>query len=74
VSIPARKRLHRAKLAAAVRHHPDDSNLIDSQRRELAALGLEDHVRRVVEGFPPLTAEQRDRLAALLRDWEATPA
>jgi hypothetical protein len=46
--------------------------------RELRALGppcsearrveqLEDHIRRVVEAAPPLTAEQRDRLALLLR-------
>jgi hypothetical protein len=28
---------------------------------------LEDHIRRVVEAAPPLTAEQRDRLALLLR-------
>ena len=27
---------------------------------------LEDHIRRVVEAAPPLTAEQRDRLALLL--------
>ena len=35
----------------------------DGQRVER----LEDHVRRVVEAAPPLTAEQRDRLALLLR-------
>jgi hypothetical protein len=28
---------------------------------------LEDHIRRVVEAAPLLTAEQRDRLALLLR-------
>jgi hypothetical protein len=27
---------------------------------------LEDHIRRIVEAAPPLTAEQRDRLALLL--------
>jgi hypothetical protein len=36
----------------------------------LAAAGLakhlEDHVRRVVDAAPPLTAEQRDKLALLL--------
>ena len=29
---------------------------------------LEDHIRRVIEAAPPLTAEQRDRLALLLRE------
>jgi hypothetical protein len=28
---------------------------------------LEDHIRRVVDAAPPLTAEQRDKLALLLR-------
>jgi hypothetical protein len=28
---------------------------------------LEEHIRRVVDAAPPLTAEQRDRLALLLR-------
>lgn len=28
---------------------------------------LAEHVRRLVDTFPPLTADQRDRLAALLR-------
>lgn len=26
-----------------------------------------EHVRRIVDAFPPLTAEQKDRIAALLR-------
>lgn len=29
---------------------------------------LEDHVRRVVDAAPPLTAEQRDKLALVLRE------
>lgn len=32
-----------------------------------AAERLADHVRRVVDAFPALTPEQRDRIAALLR-------
>lgn len=31
------------------------------------ASALAEHVRRVVDTFPPLTAEQRERIAALLR-------
>jgi hypothetical protein len=53
------------KLAAIERHHPyvDTSEL----RRDLRAAGLEEHVRQVVDAFPPLTAEQRSRLALLLQ-------
>ncbi len=39
----------------------------DAARRDAAVLALADHVREVIDGFPPLTPEQRDRLAALLR-------
>lgn len=31
------------------------------------AVELAEHVRRIVAAAPPLTAEQRDRIAALLR-------
>ena len=33
-------------------------------------LSLEEHIQRVVEQAPPLSAAQRDRLAALLRPAE----
>lgn len=36
-------------------------------RRAYAAAKLEDYVRRVVDGAPPLTDEQRARIAILLR-------
>ena len=35
--------------------------------KDLAALRLEDYVRRVVAAAPPLTDEQRTRLAELVR-------
>jgi hypothetical protein len=35
-------------------------------RADLAAATLEDHIRDVVDGWPPLTPEQRARLALLL--------
>ncbi|MGW4581950.1 hypothetical protein ACWELP_24975 [Rhodococcus aetherivorans] len=54
-----------ATLGATRRHHPDaDTTDI---RRELAASTIEDHVRAVVAQAPPLTDEQRERIAALLR-------
>ncbi|GEL22751.1 hypothetical protein PSU4_17050 [Pseudonocardia sulfidoxydans NBRC 16205] len=66
---PAR-RSAAARVSVLQRHHgPDDPRLNDA-RRELRAAELEDHVRRIVDGAPPLTAEQRNRIATLLR----TPA
>ncbi|SMG34952.1 hypothetical protein [Agreia pratensis] len=35
--------------------------------RQLKAERLEDYIERVVNAAPPLTSEQRDRIAALLR-------
>lgn len=43
-----------------------DPELIDA-RRDLRAAGLAEHIAKVVAEAPPLTAEQRDRLAVLLR-------
>jgi hypothetical protein len=57
----------RATLAATARHHPDDAERIAVARRDLRAENLAEHITRVVEAAPPLTPEQRDRLAALLR-------
>lgn len=57
----------RARLASLTRSRSaDDPDLIDA-RRSLKALRLEEHVARIVAEAPPLTAEQRDRIAALLR-------
>jgi hypothetical protein len=44
----------------------DDPDLI-AARRELRAATLADRIRRTVDEWPPLTPEQRDRLALLLR-------
>lgn len=68
--MPARDpqvRHHSSRLAVLERHRgPDDPETVDA-RRDLAAAKLEQHVRQVVDGFPPLTSAQRSRLAALLR-------
>ncbi|MHC9294186.1 hypothetical protein ACRCUN_17115 [Mycobacterium sp. LTG2003] len=57
----------RGRVAALSRSRPaDDPELLEA-KRNLAALSLEDYVRRVVASAPPLTDEQRDRIAALLR-------
>jgi hypothetical protein len=47
-------------------HDPSDPQMVE-KRLELRALKLEDHVTRVLAQAPPMTSEQRDRIAALLR-------
>jgi hypothetical protein len=51
-------------IAATERHHPnaDTSEL----RRDLRAASLAEHIRKVVDSAPPLSDQQRARLAALL--------
>lgn len=57
----------RARVASLSRSRtPDDPALIDA-RRNLKAARLEDHVTAAVATFPPLTDEQADRIAAILR-------
>ncbi|MFZ0158823.1 MAG: hypothetical protein WAL50_07315, partial [Kineosporiaceae bacterium] len=46
-------------------HDAADPQLVDA-RRELAAANLAEYIAKIVDAAPPLTAEQRDRLAALL--------
>lgn len=60
----ARKR--RASLAATSRHHPDQPELTKAERQRFKAGAAERYVRQLVDDFPPLTAEQRARLAVLL--------
>lgn len=45
---------------------PSDPEMVE-KRVELRALKLEDHVTRVIAQAPPLTPEQIERIAALLR-------
>ena len=56
-----------AKIAALSRSRKaNDPDLLNA-RRELAAANLEKYVSEVVAKAPPLTPEQRTRIAALLR-------
>lgn len=58
----------RARIASLSRSRAsDDPELLDA-RRNLRAAQLEEHIRKVVDAAPPLTAAQRSRLASLLRD------
>lgn len=45
----------------------NDSDLV--RARDLRAARLEEHVRKSVANWPPLTPAQVDRLAGLLRPW-----
>lgn len=65
--IPPAVAHHRARVAALSRDRlPDDPDLLDA-RRTLRAESLAEHIAKVVAEAPPLTTEQRDRLALLLR-------
>ena len=55
----------RARLANELRRNPEAD--VTELRRQLKAERLEDYVKRVVDAAPPLTPEQRDRLAVLFR-------
>lgn len=60
-------RVSRARIASLSRSRtPDDPDLVNA-RRELLEARLADRIRADVAAWPPLTTEQRDRLAALLR-------
>lgn len=57
----------RSRIAALSRSRtPDDPDLL-AARRDLRATKLEQHVAEQVAAFPPLTDEQLDRIAVLIR-------
>lgn len=61
----------RARLAALLRHKSPDAPEIEEARRDLRAARLEKIVRETVAAAPPLTDEQRRRLAVLLLGGDA---
>lgn len=58
--------LQRNLVATLTKYHPDSDQLVDA-RRDLAAVNLAAYIKRTVDAAPPLSQEQRDRLAVLLR-------
>jgi hypothetical protein len=72
---PARRRRisaeaasHRGRLGGLTRTGvPADDPRYDEERRALRAAVLADHIERTLDDWPPLTLEQRSRLAELLR-------
>jgi hypothetical protein len=64
----------KAKRASLTRHRgPGHVETIEAERDYRAEV-LAEHVRKVVDAFPPLTDEQCDRIAVLLRTPVATGA
>jgi hypothetical protein len=62
----------RARVAALSRatkngERPADDPELAEARRNLRALRLEEHIQKIVDQAPPLSAEQRNHLAELLR-------
>lgn len=55
----------RGRLAGSKRWHPKEDHT--ELKRDLAAAKLEEYVSRVVAEAPPLSQEQIDRIAVLLR-------
>lgn len=67
-----RGRFHvRAKLARAVQRNVDQAE-IDRLRAEYRTIALSEHIRRVVDDWPPLSAEQKAHLASLLHSSPST--
>lgn len=60
---------HRARVARATQ--TGDTVADEQARRDLKAARAEDYVRRLVESWPPLTDEQLDVLARLIRPVES---
>jgi hypothetical protein len=60
-------RQHLVSTIAAIEKHngPGDKRLTDL-RAKLATENIADHIRKVVDAAPPLSASQRERLALLL--------
>ncbi len=59
-----------AKAAAAKRWNNSER---DEITRDYRTAKLAEYIKRTVDAAPPLTAEQRDRLAALLRPMGGGP-
>lgn len=64
MAISAELAHHRARRANAIQR--GDTTAAEQAARDLRAEKLAEHIRIVVDAMPPLTDEQRTRLASLL--------
>lgn len=58
--------IERARVASLSRSRTADDPDLIAARANLRAARLEEHIARLVDEAPPLTPEQRDRIATLL--------
>lgn len=58
---------HAASVARRKPHDPAAQEAVEQKRRDFRAAKLAEHVRQVTEDLPPLTPEQINTIAALLR-------
>jgi hypothetical protein len=65
--VPSTKYGARNRLNALQRYRRPDDPAIADARRDLAAASLAEYIVKVVDAAPPLTEDQRARLATLLR-------
>lgn len=63
---PSALRQASGRVAALRRWHPGTSEAVEAERDYAAAL-LAERIAEIVAKFPPLTEQQRDKVAALLR-------
>ncbi|ULE32589.1 hypothetical protein [Mycobacterium sp. IDR2000157661] len=63
---------HRAKIGALSRSRPDDDVDLIEAKRGFKEAQAADYIERVLSTAPPLTDEQRMRLAELFRPSTAT--
>jgi hypothetical protein len=70
-SLSAEARRRRARAAALSRHHPEQA---EEDRRVLKHDAMERYIREMVDRWPPLTSDQRDRLALLLQGGDGDAA
>ena len=61
----------RARVASLSRSRTPDDPVLIAARRNLHAERLAMYIKQVVNAAPPLTSEQRERLALLLRPVDA---
>lgn len=67
-AVRAESRILRAQLASATARaqNDDDANRVGELRRDFAAARLAERIEQVLSTAPPLTPEQRTRLALIL--------
>jgi hypothetical protein len=67
VAVPSPKVSHlRGQVAASKRHYGADDPRSTEAARELREAMLAEQIKKVVDSAPPLSSEQRARLAVLL--------